>query len=250
MTGIYITRGMTVSIPNITIRVRDDGGLEADPITLHVRFDVCPTWIQIAKRHLDSALIAKANREIAWQGTDEGLKVQTLEAEFEASMQAIMAAAISWDATYAVLQEQGIIHPSVKEQWRKNRTARYIQIAETVRQAFSLKPKGASGFRANIKEIYRCRDLAVHPSGKIDAPMLHPELNLGMEWRFVYFSAKNAELLVLSAAEMLWELAHNGKSKYQQITEYQKALVARLDEIFPDGCPRPMVRAELHRECE
>lgn len=224
-------------MPKFSIRIRDDGGLEADPITLHVRFDVCPTWIQIAKRHLDNALIAKSNRESAWLGADEDAKARALEAEFEASMQAIMAAAIAWDAAYAVLRELVTIPPAMIEKWRNGRTARYTQVAETVRRAFSLKPKGASMLRANLKEIYRYRDLAVHPSGKIEAPHLHPELDLGMEWRFVYFRAKNAEIAVMAAAAMLWDLAHNGKSKDLKITEYQKSLAARLDEIFPDGSP-------------
>jgi len=237
MAGIYITRGMSISIPSFSIRIREDGEIEGDPITLHVRFDVCPSWIQIAKRHLDAALAAKGNREIAWQGTDENAKAQTLEVEFEASMQAIMAAAIAWDAAYAVLREHVKIPPSTLEKWRNGRTARYTQVAEVVRRAFTLKPKGASMLRNNLKELYRYRDLAVHPSGKIEAPLLHPELSLGMEWRFVYFRATNAELAVMAAAAMLWDLAHNGKSKDPKISEYQKTLASRLQEIFPNGAP-------------
>ena len=237
MAGIYITRGMSVSIPSFSIRIRGDGEIEGDPITLHVRFDVCPTWIQIAKRHLEAALAAKVNRAIAWQGTDENAKAQALEVEFEASMQAIMAAAIAWDAAYAVLREHVTIPQSTLDTWRKGRTARYTQVAEVVRRAFTLKPQGASALRTNLKELYRYRDLAVHPSGKIEAPLLHPELNLGMEWRFVYFRATNAELAVMAAAAMLWDLAHNGKSKDSKISEYQKTLATRLQEIFPNGPP-------------
>jgi hypothetical protein len=44
MAGIYITRGMSVSIPSFSIRIREDGEIEGDPITLHVRFDVCLAW--------------------------------------------------------------------------------------------------------------------------------------------------------------------------------------------------------------
>lgn len=228
---------MTVSIPSFSIRFREDGQIEGDPLTLHVRFDVCPTWIQIAKRHLDVALLALANRQRAWAGTDENAKAQALEAEFEASMQAIMAAAIAWDAVYAVLREHVVIPPAMATKWRNGRTARYMQVSETVRRAFGLKPKGASVLRMNLKELYRYRDFAVHPSGKIQAPMLHPELDLGMEWRFVYFRARNAELAVLAAAAMLWDLAHNAKSKDQKLSEYQAALATRLKEIFPNGQP-------------
>lgn len=51
MPGIYITRGMTVSIPGYSLRSREDGEIAAAPLTAHVWFEVCPTWLQIAKRH-------------------------------------------------------------------------------------------------------------------------------------------------------------------------------------------------------
>ena len=237
MTGIFITKGMTISIPHLSIRIRDDGEFDGNPITIHVRFDVCPTWIQLAKRHLEAAIEARTNRQSAWAGTDEEAKAQALEVEFESSMQAIMAAAIAWDAVYSILRQLVNIPPSLVEQWRAGRTARYSQVAEVVRRAFSLNSKNTAKLRANLKEIYRFRDLAVHPSGKIEAPLLHPELNIGMEWRFIYFRATNAELAVSAAAAMLWELAHNGKPKDPKIIEYQKTLCARLEEIFPAGPP-------------
>lgn len=238
MPGIYIARGMTLSLSSFSIRTRDDGGIEVDPITLHVRFDVCPSWIQIAKRHLDAAVVARETRRAVWAGTDENAKSEALETEFEASMQAIMAAAIAWDAAYAILREHVVIPEAMTAQWRQGRTARYTQVAEVVCRAFTLKPKGAAAFRANLKEIYRYRDLAVHPSGKIEAPMLHPELDLGMEWRFVYFRATNAELAVQAAAAMLWDLAHNGRAKNPKVAEYQKVLASRLQEIYPTGAPQ------------
>jgi hypothetical protein len=114
-----------------------------------------------------------------------------------------------------------------------------------VRRAFVLKPKGASLLRSNLKALYSFRDMAVHPSGKIAAPLLHPELDVGMEWRFVYFRARNAEMAVLGAAGMLWDLATNRRSKDAKIAEYQKTLLARLQEVFPAGAPQlPPASAE------
>lgn len=238
MPGIFVSRGMQLVIPSFSIRIGDDGQLEGDPITFHVRFDVCPTWIQVAKRHLDDAQLARARRDVAWSGSDEDAKAKSFEAEFEASMQAIMAAAISWDAIYAILREHVTIPPDMSEKWRHGRTARYTQVAEIVRRAFALKPKGASLLRVNLKALYSLRDMAVHPSGKIAAPLLHPELNVGVEWRFAYFRARNAEVAVLGAAGMLWDLAANGRSKDAKITEYQRTLLTRLQEIFPEGVPK------------
>jgi hypothetical protein len=238
MPGIFISRGMSITIPSFSIRIREDGQIDGDPITLHVRFDVCPTWIQVAKRHLDVALRAKDQRNEVWTGKDENAKAKALEAEFESSMQAIMAAAIAWDAVYAILREHVTVPPAMSEKWRNGRTARYTQVAEVIRRAFSLKPKGSALLRKNLKALYSYRDMAVHPSGKIAAPLLHPELDVGMEWRFVYFRARNAEMAVLGAAAMLWDLATNGRSKDAKVTEYQKTLRTRLEEIFPEGPPQ------------
>ena len=69
-------------------------------------------------------------------------------------------------------------------------------MTEVLRRGFHLKPKGTKALRDNLKEIYRFRDMAVHPSGRIQAAMLHPDLDVGVEWRFVYFRAANARALV------------------------------------------------------
>jgi hypothetical protein len=106
-------------------------------------------------------------------------KARTLEREFESSMRAIMAAAIALDAFYAVLQPHVGPEPKLLEKWRKKRTARYSQVTEVVRRAFNLKRNGTKTLRKNLKQIYRLRDLAVHPPGNIQAAILHPELNIG-----------------------------------------------------------------------
>jgi len=243
MAGIFISRGMTVSIPagGLTIGIGDDGKATSS-VTLHVRFDVCPTWVELALRHLADANEKRIERTTAWTGGNEEIKASTLEREFEASMQAIMAAAISIDAFYSLIQPQVQLPPSIVERWRTKRTARYSQVTEVIRRAFGLKPKGTAALRQNLKEIFRLRDLAVHPSGKIEAPILHPEIEVGVEWRFAVFRAHNAELVVNAATGMLWDLAHNGKPKDIKIVEYMVTLRQRLAELFPSGHPVVAVR--------
>src|ERR1041385_5454184 len=177
MAGIYITRGMTVGIPpgGFSLSIGDDGKINSR-LTLHVWFDVCPTWVELSLRHLTSATAARANRQAAWAGTDEDAKATALEREFEASMQGIMAAAIALDAFYAILQPHVALPPALVKRWRIGRTARFSQVTEVIRRAFRLKPKATAALRANLKELYRVRDLAVHPSGRIEAPIYHPEL--------------------------------------------------------------------------
>lgn len=233
---------MTVAVPagGLTIGIGDDGNFTGN-LTLHVRFDVCPTWTELSLRHLQEAKAKRADRETAWAGTNEEEKAITLEREFEASMQAIMAAAIAVDAFYSLMQTHVVIPPSLVERWRAKRTSRHSQVTEVLRRAFHLKPKGTAALRQNLKEIYRLRDLAVHPSGKIEAPILHPELNVGVEWRFAYFRAHNAELIVNAATWILWDLAHGGKPKDIKIAEYMAGLQQHLAELFPSGHPTAAV---------
>ena len=238
MAGIFISRGMAITVPvgGLTISIGADGKSAAN-MTLHVRFDVCPTWTEIALRHLDDAREKRGSRQTAWAGTNEEQKAASLEREFEASMQAIMAAAIAVDAFYSLIQTHVDLPPSLTEQWRTKRTPRYSQVTEVLRRAFLLKPKGVAVLRGNLKELYRLRDLAVHPSGKIEAPILHPELGVGVEWRFAYFRAHNAELAVNVATWILWDLAHGGKPKDPKIVEYMNGMRQRLVQLFPSGHP-------------
>jgi hypothetical protein len=67
------------------------------------------------------------------QANDEIARV--LEAEFMASMQAVMAAAISMDAFYARVKEYVIIPSPTLDAWRQKGTARYKQVYETIRRA-------------------------------------------------------------------------------------------------------------------
>jgi hypothetical protein len=246
MAGVFISRGMTVAVPTggLAIGIGDDGNVTGK-LTLHVRFDVCPTWIELSLRHLEEAKAKRTAREAAWAGTNEENKATSLEREFETSMQAIMAAAIAIDAFYSLMQTHVQLPQSLVKQWRAKRTSRYSQVTEVLRRAFCLKPEGAAALRQNLKEIYRLRDLAIHPSGKIEAPILHPEINVGVEWRFAYFRAHNAELIVNAATRILWDLAHGGKPKDRRIVEYMTGLRQRLAELFPTGHPTASVAIPL-----
>ncbi len=232
MAGVFISRGMTVGIPpGGLVLGADSSGKPTASLTIHVHFDVCPTWMELALQHLASAKVREAERVAAWTGTDEVSKASTLEREFEASMQAIMAAAIAVDAFYAVLRKKVDVSDDLVATWRRNRTARPVQIAEVLRMAFGLSGVAFDGLRANLLEIYRLRDLAVHPSGDIEAPILHPDLNVGVEWRFAYFRHINADLVVRTALRMLSEAVTLGRPKNDEVQRYAGVVRIRLEEI-------------------
>src|SRR5205807_10159305 len=153
---------MTVAVPprGLTIGIGANGSSTSN-VMVNVRFDVCATWTDLALRHLDDAKARRTAREIPWAGTNEEDKAASLEREFEASMQAIMAAAIALDAFYSLMQTHVQLPPSLVTRWRTKRTARYSQVTEILRRAFHLKPEGTAVLRQNLSEIDGLRDLPV-----------------------------------------------------------------------------------------
>lgn len=247
MAGVLITRGITPAIPagGLTVSI-DADGRQTLSCTLHVNFDVVPTWISLALHHLKIAEEARSNRN---QAQAENINIDlgaTLEREFEASMQAIMASAIAIDSFYAVLKNHTKLPAELTAKWREKRTARHAQVAEVIKRAFVLKPKGVRLLKQNIKELYKIRDQAVHPTSKFAAPVLHPELNVGVEWRFIYFCATNAALAVNAMTWKFWDLAHSGKPENPRVIEYMGNLRLRLQEFMPKGHPfRPVAEENV-----
>ena len=230
MSGVFISKGMNVGVPvgGLQISINPSGGIGSS-LRLQLHFDVVPSWTAVALKHLADAHDDKLAREQAWSGDVEDDKGRTLEREFQSSMQAIMASAIALDAFYAVLQNKVKIDQTQRDKWRKNRTARYAQITEVIRMAFQLKPKRSAALRNALKEIYRLRDLAVHPSAALKDPILHPELGVGVEWRFYYFRFDKALLVVRGAIETIHELVTRGTPTNDAITKYAATLKPQFD---------------------
>ena len=82
--------------------------------------------------------------------------------------------------------------------------------------------------RGNLNELFKFRDLAVHPSGAATAPVLHPELQTGVEWRFAAFRAENARPLVQAARSIIDELVTKGKPTTPEIASYAEGLRNQL----------------------
>src|SRR6267143_1517474 len=103
MSNVSPPRAVTVALPDGSLAVAI--GQDAEPAsspTSHIHFDVCPTWLELAIRHLSDAQVAQAARIKTWRDADEHSKTGALEWEFGASLQAIVTSAIAVDALYAV----------------------------------------------------------------------------------------------------------------------------------------------------
>jgi hypothetical protein len=230
--GVSIFREMARAIPAVSVPIAvGENERPATELNTLGRFDVCPIWLELAIRHLSDAQVAQAARLAAWKGADENSKAGALEWEFEASMQSIMASSIALDAFCAAIQARIQPSRSLADPWREKRPPRHAEIAEALRIAFSLTAKEANGLRQNLGEIFRFRELAIDSSAKSDAPILHPELRVGGEWRFVYFRCENARLIVGVTLRHIRELVASDKPKDANVQKYIDVLRPRLERL-------------------
>lgn len=245
MNGVSIYREMTAGMSAGGLAMSLGEAAEpATDLTSHVHFDVCPTWLELAIRHLSDAQVAQAARVEAWKGADENAKAGALQWEFEASMQAIVAASLAIDALCAAVRPRVELPQLLAEKWRQKRTPRYIQAAEILRRALSLRPRAASALRQNLGEIARFRNLAIDPSGTTDAPVLHPELSVAVEWRFAYFRCANALLIVKVTLRLILGLLAGGKPQDAEVQAWVNALWSRLEPLQNSNAFGPQVRRD------
>lgn len=225
MTGIFISRNGTFTLSGLSMVVHEDGTVEMSTPKALISYDVCPIWLEIAVGHLESATIANEEMKAAWGKTDDNpSKGETLEQVFQYSMQAITASAIAIDGFYAAIQKKAEIDPTLVATWREKKTARHAQVSETIRNAYQLKAKGFDALRDAIKQIYKFRDQAVHPSIEMEEAALHSDLRVGVERRFEVFRYDNAYQIVRTTVSMIDELARRGRAKNDEVKKYSAAL--------------------------
>ena len=84
----------------------------------------------------------------------------------------------------------------------------------------------------------------MHPSGALRDPILHPELNVGVEWRFFHFQFEHALKIVRATVQILHELAMHGKPANIAVENYAVTLrphfeVFNANEILNAPAPQP-----------
>lgn len=167
--------------------------------TVELQLDTCVHWLEIALEHLANARLA--HQALVSEVPNSPALGNLLDREFKASVQAAFAAATFFEALYATTMGRNPPSPKAQRPSGKphKRPTRFAIVAEQLRRSFGLKKQGAANLRSVLAEIYRFRDQAVHPSAAFTDPVLHPELCVGVERRFIMFSAASAQQLVRAA---------------------------------------------------
>lgn len=216
---------MTVGIPagGLILTTGPDGKISGQ-LTLHLAYDVVPIWFKIALQNSAAAEAAEVIRKAAWRTDNADEKLNSLEQECVATMQCITATAIALDALYSQIKLRvPSVTAELMQTWRKNKTPRYAQVFEVLRRGFKPDPAYAKKLRAFLKDVFKLRDLAVHPHAETRAPIMHPEVRIMMEGRFSIFRAENARVCTESLKSILFDLAANS-SPTIEVAAYMASL--------------------------
>src|SRR6185437_15189206 len=135
-------------------------------------------------------------------------------------MQALTSAAIALDALYASVRERTDIPETLVATWRKNKTARPKQVAEVFRRAFRVGPKSFRNLAAIVHQLYKFRDLAVHPPASFSAPVFHATLNARTEWRFLSFGYDSSLVAVRASLAAVTQLTQLPRTKNTLLVKY------------------------------
>src|SRR5665811_728635 len=107
---------------------------------------------------------------------------------------------------------------------KNKRIARYKKITEVFCRSFSLSNRNSVTIRGIVKEIFRLRDLAAHPSGDIASPVLHPELQTGVEWSGAsqFFAPTMLGPLSWHPDESFMSLSPKGNPRHRKLNAISK----------------------------
>lgn len=230
--GIYVTKGMRISIPEGGLQISvDENGKTSGHLSFEVLIDVTQHWLSIAYEHVLETEVHSKNVMLHHEANDPILKAEAMESEFRSAMQACTSAAIAIDAFYATVKNYISIPTNLTKVWRDKRTARYKQIAETFRVGFNIKPEPSKNLRHILKQVNEWRDLAVHPSGSFTKPMYHPDLKVATEWRFVYYRFFNAKNLYRGCLSVISALCGVEISKNKHLEKYLVDIKPKIEEL-------------------
>ena len=223
--GIFITKGSSLRLSDLTFSVGPGGELQGSPITLELSYDLWPLWLRIAIQH--EAMAAEARSQLEeFPGEHDERHAAALEAETSTGMVAIAAAAFSIDAFYGATKARiEDLRPT------GTGTARYAVVAETLRRGFEMTEKGFTTLRESLKEMFKFRDLSVHPDGGFRGAVVHPVMRAGVAVPHVAFRVENAKAVVGLAISIVEQCSVVPKERHKALVEWCLGISEKISEL-------------------
>jgi hypothetical protein len=193
MPGVMVIQGMSLRIPagSLVISIGDDGSPVMAPLVPHLRLDLWPTWLEIGCEHTARAHDTASSVTPAMADQD---KADRLGRELQDALVALCAFAFAFDGFYDVVKSELGEHPD-SARWRqagRRPTPRHKQVAETLRYHLKLGPQFTSQLKQLLKELFKFRGLAVHPSSTFLPATMRADIDSGVHPHLITFSGKHA----------------------------------------------------------
>jgi hypothetical protein len=230
--GIFIVEGGQLSLADFSLSINNKGEITSEHLEVKLRFDVCPEWLDIAMDHLEMNASAAEDIQRCLEASDNRAVGEALKQEFRYGMQAIVASCIAIEAFYESIKELADVPEDLKHSWRKNRTAKYARIAETIKIAFNIKNESADKIRDLLKESFSYRDRAVHPNQDFMHPSIHPEFNRAVDLKFVLFRHHNAKAILHMMLSCIDQLCKYDRIKDKKIKTYSEQLLLKVGPML------------------
>ena len=216
-----MVKGGRVSIPEFTFSLDDDGNTDANSLSLELGLDLTPTFLESALDRLVESRSAYARLLAADAEDDSEGMGSALKADCKASLQSVVASVSAVEAFYAVVKLSGNFVPrEMTDSWRRKGTARRRQVGETLRRAFKQSNQGAMNSKRILKDIYRWRDWAVHPSAAYSKPAAYPEIRRAVDIRFCQFRYRNSLVVAGCALTLIHGLMDQGSPQTRELENY------------------------------
>lgn len=224
--GILIFQGMHVGVlpGDLTLSVDEAGNPDVNLI-VSTAYNVLPLWLRIAHDNLSQARQASEDIASKW-GQDENLNKELLISELGPALQVFVACGIALDALYDLLRPHAKLSKEEIKKWREGscKTGRADHISEVIRRIYKLENDMLLKFKKDIKQIFKYRDMAIHPSLNLKNACARPDIPVGVDWKFSAYKFRNSEICFSSTMRMLIFLYENKCSNEEVNTQ--------LDNVF------------------
>lgn len=246
--GVFLLAGDSLRLAKLTIEIGADGQAKGSA-SIQVGRSMCPVWLRVAIGHIHDAAAAEVRLLNAHTENNERELGLALADQARSGMQAIVASCAAFDAFYASILERVPIEPDTLAAWRKNRTGRYRQIAETLRRIFKTSTENSAQIRTVLKDSFLYRSWAVHPPSKWREPVHYPEIERGVEWSLYAFRLHNARTITGVTLSILAQLSVRNR-RPPRLDDFCKATSSQLRELVLNWEPTfgPIVPKDFPRD--
>lgn len=236
--------GFRIPAGALTISIGADGNAEMNVTKVEVSLDFWDHWLEIARQHAIEA-VSLHRKMIAAHGNGADQETSDLFGRvLRASITCMGALGFSLDALYSSIKER--VPEDLYRSVGSDNTSRHEYVHETLKRSVRISNRQAKLQKEAIRQVFRFRDMAVHPSGGWAEPVLHPDIGVGVAEGYIRFGATNAVRGYAMTRRVTETVLSNVRPKYAELAEWAAGAVQRL----PDQLPTDVVRIHWTDETE